>query len=81
MSTNTPPNLGVVITSPHARKVIYATYIILLVVAGATQVGYSAIELAQPQWLIATLAVLAYLGIPVGGLALVNAPSSSKFPS
>lgn len=77
MSTTTPPNLGIVITSPTARKTIYGTYIILLVVAGAVQVAYAAIQLGQPAWLIAALAVLAYLGIPVGGLALVNSPTTS----
>lgn len=75
MSTTPVPNLGIVITSPNVRKVIYGTYIILLVIAGAAQVAYSAIQLGQPAWLVASLAVLAYLGIPVGGLALVNSPS------
>lgn len=75
MSTTTPPNLGIVITNPTARKRIYGAYIILLIVAGAAQVAYAAIQLSQPSWLIAALAVLAYLGIPVGGLALVNSPA------
>lgn len=78
MSTTTPPNLGIVITSPFARKVVYSSYIVLLVIAGAIQVAYAAIQLGQPVWLVAALAVLAYLGIPVGGLALVNSPSSAQ---
>ena len=77
MSTTTPPNLGIVITSPRARKTIYGTYIVLLVIAGATQVAYAAIQLDQPVWLVGALAVLAYLGIPIGGLALVNSPSNT----
>ena len=76
MSTTPTPNLGIVITSPKARKTIYGTYIVALVIAGGTQVAYSAIQLGQPAWLVASLAVLAYLGIPVGGLALVNSPSN-----
>lgn len=77
MSNPTPPNLGIVITNPIARRRIYGTYIVLLVIAGAIQVAYAAIQLGQPVWLVATLAVLAYLGIPVGGLALVNSPTSA----
>ena len=73
----TTPNLGIVITSPTVRKGIYGSYIVALVIAGAAQVAYSALQLGQPGWLVAALAVLAYLGIPVGGLALVNSPSST----
>ena len=76
MSNPTPPNLGIVITSPKARKIIYGAYIVTLIIAGAIQVAYAAIQLGQPVWLVASLAVLAYLGIPVGGLALVNSPST-----
>lgn len=76
MSTTPTPNLGIVITSPKARKIIYGLYIIFLVLAGAAQVAYAALELGQPGWLVASLAVLAYLGIPIGGLALVNSPAS-----
>lgn len=75
MSNTTPPNIGNIITSPTARKTIYGTYIILLVIAGAIQVAYVAIALGQPTWLVAALAVLTYLGIPVGGLALANSPT------
>lgn len=81
MSTPTTPNLGVVITSPAVRKAIYGSYIVLLVVAGGIQVAYSAIQLGQPSWLIAGLAVLAYLGIPVSGLALINAPATPAAPA
>lgn len=78
MSTTTPPNLGIVITSPFARKIIYSTYIVLLVIVGAIQVGFAAVQSGQPVWLVAAIAVLGYLGIPIGGLALVNSPSTSK---
>lgn len=81
MTNTTPPNLGVVITNPTVRKVIYSTYIILLVVVGAVQVGFAAVQSGQPAWLIAALAVLAYLGVPVGGLALVNSPSNAVAPT
>lgn len=70
-----PNDLGKVITNSRARKMIYGTYIVALVGAGGTQVAYAALEQGQPSWLIATVAVLGYLGIPVGGLALANTPS------
>lgn len=70
--TPTPNDLGVIITSPRARRLIYALYVLLLVAAGAMQVAFAALEAGQPDWLVATLAVLAYLGIPVGGLAAAN---------
>jgi hypothetical protein len=71
-NTPTPTDIGVIITNALARKLIYGTYVILLITAGAIQVGYSALQLGQPSWLIAGLAVLAYLGIPVGTLAAAN---------
>jgi hypothetical protein len=77
MTTTTPPNLGTIIPNASWRRLIYAVYVIALIVAGACQVGFAALELAQPQWLTASLAVLAYLGIPVGGLAIANTPTSA----
>jgi hypothetical protein len=73
MSTISTPNLGSVITNAAIRKSIYGTYVVLLVIAGALQVYFAATQVAQPQFLVGALAVLAYLGIPVGGLALANA--------
>ena len=67
----TPPNLGTVIPNAFARKLIYGTYVIALVLAGALQVWF--ID-PDPQWLTQTVGVLTYLGIPVGTLALANAP-------
>ncbi len=72
MSTTTPPNLGIIITSPTARKIIYGTYTILLLIAGAAQVAFAAIPSGQPVWLTAGLSVLAYCGVPVGALAVAN---------
>lgn len=72
MSNTTAPNLGVIITNPFVRRLIYGAYIIALVVVGAIQVGYAAVTAANPDWLIVSVAVLAYLGIPVAGLAAAN---------
>lgn len=78
MSVSSPPNLGVIIANTRARKIVYGSYVIALVLAGASQVGYAAVQITQPDWLTAALAILTYLGIPVGGLALANAPTTSK---
>jgi hypothetical protein len=73
MSTITPRDLGTVITNAGIRKAIYATYVIALVLAGAIQIGFATLGGEQPAWVLVTVAVLGYLGVPVGGLALANA--------
>ena len=70
--SNFTPSLGSVISNPAVRKAIYSVYVIALVVVGALQVAFATLEGPAPQWLTITLAVLAYLGVPVGGLALAN---------
>ena len=75
-NTPTTNDLGVIITSAKARKAIYGSYVIALVGAGATQVAYAALDTSSPSWLVASIAVLAYLGIPVGGLAAANTQKS-----
>ena len=70
--TSKPNDLGVIISNATARKLVYGLYVIAIVVAGAAQVAYSSLEIPSPDWLVASLAVLAYLGIPVGGLAAAN---------
>lgn len=72
MSNLTPPSLGNIISSARVRQLIYGLYVIAIIVTGAIQVGFAAVSIAQPDWLTASLAILAYLGIPVGGLALAN---------
>lgn len=72
----TPNDLGVIITSARVRKAIYGSYVLALVGAGATQVAYASLELSAPTWLVASVAVLAYLGIPVGGIAAANTRKS-----
>lgn len=79
----TPPNLGTVIRNDVARRVIYAAYVLGLVVVGALTVWYGE---SVPDWLERAAAVLTYLGIPVGTLALANVatpgtPASGEPPS
>jgi len=77
MTNNTPAptDIGRVITSTSARKIIYGVYVVGVVLIGAAQVAYAALQLGQPDWLTVALAVSAYLGLPVGTLALANTPS------
>ncbi len=77
MSTTPTPNLGTIITSGLARKVIYGVYVVLIVIAGGIQVAFAAVSTDQPTWLTAGLAVLAYLGVPIGGLALANTSTAA----
>jgi hypothetical protein len=72
----TSSQLGVIVKSAKARAVIYGGYVIAIIVAGAAQVGFASLEYSQPEWLTASLAVLAYLGVPVGTLAVANTNTS-----
>ena len=74
----TDTSLGVVITNSTARKAIYGTWLILIVISGAIANAYASIKLQDPTWLTQGQAALTYLGIPVGGLALANAPTKIK---
>lgn len=66
-------NLGSVITSTGARKIIYGLYVLAGVFFGAASVGFATIAGGViPEWVSVGLAVLGYLAIPVGGLALAN---------
>jgi ACR3 family arsenite efflux pump ArsB len=71
MSTPTPNDLGTVVTSDKARRIIYSVYVIAVVVIGAVQVAYAGAQVT-PEWVTITQQVLLYLGVPVGGLAAVN---------
>lgn len=76
--SNPTPNLASVIQSAAIRKAIYAIYVVALVITGALQVAFAQPGLGgQPVWLTVALSVLAYLGVPIGGLALANAGNTS----
>jgi hypothetical protein len=72
-----PSQLGVIVKNAKARAVIYGTYVVAIIAAGAAQVGFASLELAQPDFLVASIAVLAYLGVPVGTLAIANTNSAA----
>ena len=66
------PDLGVVITSPKARCAVYGVYIIGALVVGGVGAYFLGIHQPIPEPVIGAQAVVAYLGIPIGGLAFVN---------
>ena len=73
MNESTPPSsLGAIISNLSVRRFIYSTYVLALLVVGATQVALTSLGVTNPDWLVATLAVLGYLGVPVAGLAVAN---------
>lgn len=74
MSENAPsPNdLGRVITSDRLRRIIYAVYVVGIVLLGAVQVAYAGSVAGVPEWVTIAQQVALYLGVPVGGLAVAN---------
>jgi len=78
MSHVSPPNLGNVITNSTWRKVIYGIYVVAAIVIGGAGVYFAAVGLPLPQEIVGAQAVIAYLAIPIGALALVNTPEKSK---
>lgn len=58
----------------HVRRIVYVVLAVAGLVLGATQVGYSSIEMNQPEWLTVALSVYAYLAGGSGILATLNTP-------
>lgn len=54
------------------RHAVYGVRALLGLIIGCVLVGYTAVGETLPVWLVITLAVLAYLGIPVDGVARAN---------
>lgn len=75
--SDTTPNLGSIIPSVLVRKIIYAGYVIASVAVGGVAVFDVASGVTElPAWLSGAQAVIAYLAIPIGTLALANAPKN-----
>lgn len=72
MSTPTPNDLGTVVTSDKARRIIYSVYVIGILLLGAVQVAYAGSTAGVPEWVTIAQQVALFLGVPVGGLAAVN---------
>jgi hypothetical protein len=58
--------------SPTARRVFYAVFGLLGLALTATQVGFSAADVAQPLWLVVAWPVYGTLGTGFGVLANQN---------
>lgn len=69
---NAGPNLGNVIPSGTARKAIYGAYVVGAVLVGGVAAYFLGTGIPVPIEVIGAQAVVAYLAIPVGGLALAN---------
>lgn len=70
--SSTPPNIGVVISSAVARKVVYGVYSVGAVVVGGAVAYFLGTGHSIPEVVVGAQAVVAYLAIPIGGLALAN---------
>lgn len=71
-------DLGVVISSDSARRLIYGIYTVLAIIVGGLAVFTTATIHDVPSWLVGAQAVIAYLAIPVGGLAVANSRTRSE---
>ncbi|WP_440708837.1 hypothetical protein [Herbiconiux sp. YIM B11900] len=76
--TSTPPNLGNVIPSGIIRQTIYGVYAGSAVVVGGIAAYFLGIGSVIPEGVTGAQAVIAYLAIPIGGLALANTGSSAR---
>lgn len=60
------------------RKLIYSGYALAILIVGSIQAAYESMEDTQtPGWLKIALAVLAYLGVPLGLTAASNVSPKS----
>lgn len=71
------PTLGSIITNHTVRKWLYGIYGLVAIAAAAAQVAYASLHVADPSWLVAAIAVIAFLAIPFAGLAAANTPPST----
>jgi xanthine/uracil permease len=72
------PNIGSVITSGTIRKYVYGVYAVAALIVGGAAAYFLGIDVEIPQVVIGSQAVIAYLAIPVGALALANTSSANK---
>jgi len=66
--------LNNIIRSGTARKSIYSAFAALGLIYSAIGVAFASLHIADPGWFVAAGAVLVFLGVPTGGLALSNTP-------
>ncbi|MGV8912252.1 MAG: hypothetical protein ACOH14_06490 [Rhodoglobus sp.] len=74
MNTATP-DLGAVVTNAKVRKIIYGVYAVGALAVGGAAAYFLGVELPIPEQVSGAQAVVAYLAIPIGALALMNTPA------
>ena len=62
----------------RVRQIAYVVFALLGAGLGSTQIVYSSLDMGQPQWLIAALAVYAYVGVTFGLTAGNNVQKDSR---
>lgn len=67
-----PPSIGVIIASAVARKIVYSIYAVAAVIVGGAAAYFIGTGHQIPEIVVGSQAVVAYLAIPVGGLAVAN---------
>ena len=65
--------LGNIITSSKVRRIVYGVFGCAAIAAGGVAAYFLGIGQHIPEQVVGAQAVIAYLGIPVSGLALANA--------
>jgi xanthine/uracil permease len=75
--SNTSPNLGNVITSAAIRKYVYGIYSVAALIVGGAAAYFLGIAQPIPELVTGAQAVIAYLAIPVGALALANTSTAT----
>ena len=63
------------------RQRVYAAYALIIVLLGATQVGYVTAKVDQPVWLAIAVDVVAYLGVAIGVMAASNITPVPSVPA
>lgn len=61
---------------PDLRKKVYSVFWLVGLLLGAIQVGYATDEGSDPDWILPSLAVYAFLGTGVGYTAAQNTPAN-----
>lgn len=63
---------------PGLRKKVYSAFWLVGLLLGALQVGYAADDGDDPNWILPSLAVYAFLGTGVGYTASKNTPDDGE---
>ncbi|MFM7008786.1 MAG: peptidoglycan DD-metalloendopeptidase family protein [Betaproteobacteria bacterium] len=71
-------NIGVIIPTAKGRKIAYAAYSGVSLIATNAAVGFAAVGADFPAWLVVSLAVIGNLATPFAALAIANASNGEK---